>query len=224
MGIRVFALSLFLALVVLAVLVLRNDPIQVNEVAREQAVGQVKNFANYIEQHPVLARTKTRTVLDAKVSDFLPRPIGKNSEHRLTPILGRSEGESLPYREPQVMILELSRPEVKQEFENWVLKNPGAAHQFFYDYFSEIGRTQDALPEVWSDYFEGFMMLSQSHPDAQNLDLAVEQLLKARKAGNDLQRYQADQFFERYIKIETRPKKLQEAVDAYGQQVVRHSP
>lgn len=224
MEIRLLAAGLFGLLAALATLILKNEPIRNEEAERERAVLKVKKFAQFIEQRPDLARVKPRTVLDAKTADFLPRPVGQAVISEAQVVHQPRQVEVAVSKEPAVLISELGLPESRAQFEAWVKQDPARALRYFEEYFQNQ-KTADsmALNEVWSDHLEGLMLVAHTAPNANVLDVALDQLIFTREHGNDVQKYVADQWFEQYMKLEKRPQKLQEAIDAFGQQVIRQA-
>lgn len=73
--------------------------------------------------------------------------------------------------------------------------------------------------EQWRGEIEKMFYLAEATGSLDALDLINAQILIARKDENDLNRSKADQWFERYLKLEHRDGKRREVVDFFREAV-----
>lgn len=88
-----------------------------------------------------------------------------------------------------------------------------------YEAWQKPGITHD---EEWRSGIEKMFYLAEVTGSLDALDLIHTQVLIARKDESDLNRSKADQWFERYLKLERRENKRKEAVD-YFREAVQNS-
>jgi len=85
---------------------------------------------------------------------------------------------------------------------------------------SDIWRQQPPqYDEIWRDQVEKLFDLAEKSGSEDALDLIRSQILAARGGSDDRNRQKADEWLERYLKIEKRPDRVREMTDFYREKV-----
>ena len=198
-------------LIGVSALVLRDDPIRNEGSGHEQAVQQVKSFAQFIQNRPELAHPVARSVVTMARERFQESQDASSSDHF------EIEKEVMP------LVQQMDDPKMKALLAQKI-KEHGPAIVRALD--QSLHSPALKRNEAWDEKIELLLemgALKDLNSDVKNeaMDLVGDQLLQARVDPSDVVRYLTDDRFERYLQSEQRPDRKQQMITIFNERVLQ---
>lgn len=217
-ALKVIATIITACLLLLAVLILKTDPLRQENQEHQVAIEQVKTFAKFIDTRPALAKPQNRSVLTMIRSRVM-------------------EHQNAVANQPEVNNSSITPAEFESELTGKI-KNQRADPEALKTYLSENAEaaSQYLMHELtaenikrdfqWEQNLQALTLLSADKDlipvlKNQNLDLLSNQLINARTSTDEVLKHRVDEWFEKYLKAETREDRRQQMISIYNEKIIQ---